>query len=77
MRRAQHRTTGCALRCRGCGRVFESADPDYLVLKPRNAFDETTKFLEESFHADGRDETVSPPLLSAGVRNTMLGSSST
>ena len=66
------RPTGCALRCRGCGRVFERTNPDYLVLKPRNTFDETTKFLEESFHADGRDETVSPPLLSAAVRNTML-----
>jgi SAM-dependent methyltransferase len=47
-------------------------NPDYLVLKPIGAFAETTKFLEESFHADGRDETVSPPLLSAGVRNAML-----
>jgi ubiquinone/menaquinone biosynthesis C-methylase UbiE len=56
----------------GCGRVFESAGPDFLVLKPQTAFGETTKFLEESFHADGRDETVSPPLLSAGVRNAML-----
>ena len=71
-RKVHERTTGCTLRCRGCGRDFESANPDYLVLKPRNAFDETTKFLEESFHADGRDETVSPPLLSAAVRNTML-----
>jgi len=42
------------------------------VLQPRSAYDETTKFLEEGFHADGRDETVSPPLLSAAVRNTML-----
>ena len=55
-----------------CGRVFESAGPDFLALKPQTAFGETTKFLEESFHADGRDETVSPPLLSAGVRNAML-----
>jgi len=46
--------------------------PDYLTLKPRDAFGETTKFLDERFHADGRDETVSPPLLSAAVRNTML-----
>jgi len=60
------------LRCAGCQRAFDAPGPDYLVLKPRDAFNETTKFLEESFHADGRDETVSPPLLSAGVRNTML-----
>ena len=45
---------------------------DFLVLKPKDSFDETTKFLEDGFHADGRDETVSPPLLSAGVRNSML-----
>jgi ubiquinone/menaquinone biosynthesis C-methylase UbiE len=56
----------------GCGRVFDNASKDFLVLKPQAAFGETTKFLEESFHADGRDETVSPPLLSAGVRNSML-----
>jgi len=60
------------LTCTVCGHVFDAADPDYLVLKPRDAFGETTKFLEDSFHADGRDETVSPPLLSAAVRNTML-----
>ena len=45
---------------------------DFLVLRPSGAFGETTKFLDDSFHADGRDETVSPPLLSAAVRNTML-----
>ena len=28
--------------------------------------------LEDSFHADGRDESISPPLLSAAVRNNML-----
>jgi ubiquinone/menaquinone biosynthesis C-methylase UbiE len=60
------------LTCVGCGRAFRSSAPDYLILRPRTKFDETTKFLEESFHADGRDETVSPPLLSAGVRNAML-----
>jgi SAM-dependent methyltransferase len=41
-------------------------------LRPRESSGETTKFLEESFHSDGRDDTVSPPLLSAAVRNTML-----
>ena len=60
------------LRCRGCGREFHEASSDFLVLRPADTFGETTKFLEESFHADGRDETVSPPLLSAAVRNTML-----
>ena len=61
-----------ALRCAACGRTFHEGNADFLVLRPSGAFGETTKFLEESFHADGRDETVSPPLLSAAVRNTML-----
>jgi SAM-dependent methyltransferase len=60
------------LRCRGCGREFGEGGADFLVLRPSGTFAETTKFLEESFHADGRDETVSPPLLSAAVRNMML-----
>lgn len=60
------------LICTGCGRQFAQADPDFLVLRPSSSHGETTRFLEESFHADGRDETVSPPLLSAGIRHTML-----
>jgi ubiquinone/menaquinone biosynthesis C-methylase UbiE len=52
--------------------VFGNRDAAFVVLEPRDGFRETTKFLDESFHADGRDETVSPPLLSAGVRNSML-----
>jgi SAM-dependent methyltransferase len=62
------------LECAGCGRCFPDTHNDYLVLMPSTGQRETTKFLEESFHADGRDETVSPPLLSAAVRNTMLRS---
>jgi SAM-dependent methyltransferase len=61
-----------SLRCRGCGRTFDGTSRDFLVLRPRATFGETTKFLDESFHSDGRDETVSPPLLSAAVRNRML-----
>lgn len=60
------------LHCAGCGRIFPQRAPDYLELSPSRSHEETTKFLEEGFHADGRDETVAPPLLSAGVRNTML-----
>jgi SAM-dependent methyltransferase len=60
------------LRCERCGRRHRSDDKDYLVLRPRQVFAEETRFLEESFHSDGRDETVSPPLLSAGVRFAML-----
>ena len=61
-----------ALTCVGCGRGFTDNTDDYLVLRPSNAYDETTKFAEDSFHADGRDESVAPPLLSAAVRNNML-----
>jgi SAM-dependent methyltransferase len=60
------------LRCSGCDRRFSNTEKDYLVLMPASVHTEQTKFLEERFHADGRDETVSPPLLSAAVRNTML-----
>lgn len=60
------------LQCSRCARRFSQAGKDYLVLMPASAHVERTKFLEERFHADGRDETVSPPLLSAAVRNTML-----
>jgi ubiquinone/menaquinone biosynthesis C-methylase UbiE len=60
------------LQCSACGRSFPEGTSDFLVLRPGGAFSETTKFLDESFHSDGRDETVSPPLLSAAVRNSML-----
>lgn len=57
--------------CRSCGRVFQG-EPDYLLLVPHTSFDQTTKFLGESFHTPGRDATVAPPLLAAGVRLKML-----
>lgn len=60
------------LECAGCGRRYEAPRGEYLVLTPGSSFLETTKFLDEQFHSDGRDETVSPPLLSAGVRYAML-----
>ena len=60
------------LTCEACGRRFNEGTGDYLVLRPSSVYDETTKFVEDSFHADGRDESVAPPLLSAAVRNTML-----
>jgi len=60
------------LECGSCQRRFSQGTPDYLVLRTASAYDETTKFSEEGFHADGRDESVAPPLLSAAVRNNML-----
>ena len=60
------------LVCEACGRRFTEGTADYLVLRPSSAYDQNTKFVEDGFHADGRDESVSPPLLSAAVRNNML-----
>jgi SAM-dependent methyltransferase len=57
--------------CRSCRRVFEG-QPYYLLLAPQASFEQTTKFLIESFHTAGRDATVAPPLLAAGVRLKML-----
>jgi ubiquinone/menaquinone biosynthesis C-methylase UbiE len=59
------------LACTGCARHFAAAD-DYLVLHPGVTFAEQTKYLDEALHADARHEHVSPPLLSAKIRNDML-----
>jgi SAM-dependent methyltransferase len=70
--RGQLRGEAPRLTCEGCGRHFDEGTGDYLVLRPSSVYEQTTLFLEDSFHADGRDESVSPPLLSAAVRNNML-----
>ncbi len=61
-----------------CARAVagSTASPDgaFLDLRPLASFTETTKYLDESLHADGRHETVSPPVLSAAIRNDMLRS---
>jgi SAM-dependent methyltransferase len=59
------------LRCSSCGREV-LPEPDHLALVPSTSFEQTTKFVSESLHSSGRDETVSPPLLSAAVRLKML-----
>ncbi len=60
------------LVCRGCGRPYHSASPDYLDLRPRVAYTEQTKYLDETLHTDARHERVSPPLLGSRIRNDML-----
>ena len=60
------------LVCQGCGRRYLSPNGAYLDLRPLTSFTETTKYLDEALHADRRHETVSPPLLSAAIRNDML-----
>jgi SAM-dependent methyltransferase len=65
------RGAGGELTCEGCGRRYQSGD-DYLDLRPRDQFEEQTKYLDESLHADARHERVSPPLLGSRIRNDML-----
>jgi SAM-dependent methyltransferase len=60
------------LVCQGCRRRYPAPATDYLNLRPTAAFSETTKYLDEALHADARHERVSPPLLSAAIRNDML-----
>jgi hypothetical protein len=59
------------LTCSGCGRQYDSPH-DFLDLRPREAFAEQTKYLDETLHADARHERVSPPLLGSRIRNDML-----
>lgn len=63
-----------SLVCQGCGRPYYSGSPDFLDLRPRVAYSEQTKYLDETLHADARHETVSPPLLGSRIRNDMLRS---
>ncbi len=60
-----------AAACRGCGRSFVRS-AGYLDLRPKAAFGEQTRYLDEALHADARHERVSPPLLASGVRHGML-----
>lgn len=59
------------LACPDCGR-HAPTDGAYLDLRPLHLAGESTKYIDESFHADGRQGTLSPPLLSAAIRNDML-----
>jgi SAM-dependent methyltransferase len=59
------------LRCDVCGRTADATGP-YLDLRPKHDTGESTKYLDEALHADGRQSSVSPPLLSAGIRNDMM-----
>lgn len=67
------RLTGAAsLTCTGCERLYPSAGPDFLDLRPHDEFREQTKYLDEALHADARHERLSPPLLGSRIRNDML-----
>lgn len=58
--------------CRACQRSFGTGDGGFVDLHPTAAFDDRTRYLDESLHAVGRHERVTPPLLSAGVRYYIL-----
>jgi SAM-dependent methyltransferase len=60
-----------SLRCASCG-IDYARTSGFADLRPREAFAEQTKYLDETLHADARHETVSAPLLSAAVRLRML-----
>jgi SAM-dependent methyltransferase len=60
-----------AAACDGCGRTFPST-AGYLDLRPRQAYEEQTKYLDEALHADARHESIAPPLLGSKIRNDML-----
>jgi len=59
------------LVCTACRRRFATSG-DYLVLHPDVSYAEQTRYLDEALHADARHEHVSPPLLSAKIRNDVL-----
>ena len=61
------------LACGACRRRF-AANAEYLVLHPGVSFAEQTRYLDEALHADARHEHVTPPLLSAKIRNDVLRS---
>src|SRR5262249_50321091 len=61
-----------ALVCTRCGEVYPQHTRDFVDLRPATAVAEQTKYLDEALHADARHETVSPPLLQAGVRQRQL-----
>jgi SAM-dependent methyltransferase len=60
-----------AAACRDCRRSF-ACSAGYLDLRPKAAFNEQTRYLDEALHADARHERVSPPLLASAIRHDML-----
>ena len=44
----------------------------FSICVPQRHFEKRQSYVDEALHADARHETVSPPLLSAAIRNDML-----
>ena len=61
-----------ALVCRQCATRFPQTDAAYFDLRPARPFDEQTKYLDDALHADARQASVAPPVLSAALRNDVL-----
>jgi SAM-dependent methyltransferase len=70
--RAEDGGAAQVLRCKSCGAEYRQSATDFLDLRPREQFEEQTKYLDDSLHADARHERVSPPLLGSKIRNDML-----
>jgi SAM-dependent methyltransferase len=58
--------------CQGCDRQYVAVGTDYLDLRPDTTFAEMTKYADPAMHAGGRHARVSPPLLTAAIRNDVL-----
>ena len=59
------------IRCGTCGRTADTTAA-YLDLRTTHETGESTKYLDDALHADGRQSSISPPVLSAGIRNDMM-----
>ena len=70
--RSPLRRDAAILRCEGCAAEYPQTSDAFLDLRPRERFEEQTKYLDESLHADARHERVSPPVLGSKIRNDML-----
>lgn len=57
--------------CLGCSRRFDTSQ-GYIDLRPLETFREQTKYLDHDLHADGRHESIAPPVLGSKIRNDML-----
>jgi len=60
------------LTCQSCAKHYVAVGGEYIDLRPETPFAEVTKYLDEAMHESGRHDRVSPPLLSAAIRNDML-----
>jgi len=69
--RGELRISKAGACCGSCGRRFDGLN-GYLDLRPGTAFDEQTKYLDETLHSDARHASVGPPLLGSRIRNDML-----